>query len=29
MVQAAERLGVEAGSVPLTVIGERAWVGYD
>jgi glutaredoxin len=29
MVQAAERLGVDAGSVPLTVIGERAWVGYD
>jgi glutaredoxin len=29
MVQAAERLGVEAGSVPLTVIGGRAWVGYD
>lgn len=29
MVQAAERLGVEAGSVPLTVIGDRAWVGYD
>jgi thiol-disulfide isomerase/thioredoxin len=22
------RLGVEAGSVPLTVIGDRAWVGY-
>jgi glutaredoxin len=29
MVQAAERLRVEAGSVPLTVVGERAWVGYD
>jgi hypothetical protein len=29
MVQTAERLGVEAGSVPLTVVGERAWVGYD
>jgi len=29
MVQAAERLGVEVGSVPLTVIGDRAWVGYD
>jgi len=29
MVQAAERLKVEAGSVPLTVIGDRAWVGFD
>ena len=29
MVQAAQRLGVEVGSVPLTVIGDRAWVGYD
>jgi hypothetical protein len=29
MVAAAERLKVEAGSVPLTVIGERAWVGFD
>jgi glutaredoxin len=29
MVQAAERLGVEVGSVPLTVVGDRAWVGYD
>lgn len=28
MVRTAERLGVEAGSVPLTVIGSRAWVGY-
>jgi len=28
MVQMADRLGVEAGSVPLTVIGDRAWVGY-
>ena len=28
MIETAERLGVEAGSVPLTVIGERAWVGY-
>jgi hypothetical protein len=29
MVEAARRLGVEAGSVPLTVVGSRAWVGYD
>jgi glutaredoxin len=29
MVEMAGRLGVEAGSVPLTVIGGRAWVGYD
>jgi len=29
MVQMADRLGVEAGSVPLAVIGDRAWVGYD
>lgn len=29
MVQAAERLGVEVGSVPLTVVGDRGWVGYD
>jgi thiol-disulfide isomerase/thioredoxin len=29
MIQTAERLGVEAGSVPLTVVGNRAWVGYD
>jgi len=29
MVQAAQRLGVGVGSVPLTVIGDRAWVGYD
>jgi len=29
MAQAAERLGVEAGSVPLTVVGGQAWVGYD
>ena len=29
MVQMADRLGVEAGSVPLTIIGDRAWVGYD
>ena len=29
MLEAAARLGVEAGSVPLTVIGDRAWVGYD
>lgn len=28
MIQTADRLGVEAGSVPLTVIGDRAWVGY-
>jgi glutaredoxin len=28
MIETAERLGVEAGSVPLTVIGGRAWVGY-
>jgi hypothetical protein len=28
MIETAERLGVEAGSVPLTVIGNRAWVGY-
>lgn len=28
MIEAAGRLGVEAGSVPLTVIGGRAWVGY-
>ncbi len=28
MVRTAQRLGVEVGSVPLTVIGERAWVGY-
>jgi hypothetical protein len=28
MIETAERLGVEAGSVPLTVIGSRAWVGY-
>lgn len=29
MLEAATRLGVEAGSVPLTVVGDRAWVGYD
>jgi hypothetical protein len=29
MVQAAERLGLEVGSVPLTVVGDRGWVGYD
>jgi len=29
MLEAAERLGVEAGSVPLTVVGDRAWVGFD
>lgn len=29
MVETAERLGVEAGSVPLTVIGDRAWVGFE
>jgi hypothetical protein len=29
MVETAGRLGVEAGSVPLTVIGSLAWVGYD
>lgn len=29
MVRMAERLQVEAGSVPLIVIGERAWVGFD
>ena len=28
MVKTAERLGVEAGSVPLIVVGGRAWVGY-
>jgi hypothetical protein len=28
MVQTAERLGVETGSVPLIVVGNRAWVGY-
>lgn len=28
MVRVAERLGVEAGSVPMTVIGDRVWVGY-
>ena len=28
MVRMAGRLGVEVGSVPLTVIGDRAWVGY-
>jgi len=28
MVATAERLGVEVGSVPLIVVGERAWVGY-
>lgn len=28
MVRTAERLGVEAGSVPLIVVGDRAWVGY-
>lgn len=28
MVEIADRLGVEAGSVPLTIIGDRAWVGY-
>lgn len=28
MLRLAEQLGVEAGSVPLTVIGDRAWVGY-
>jgi hypothetical protein len=28
MLEAAERLGVEVGSVPLVVIGNRAWVGY-
>ena len=28
MLETAGRLGVEAGSVPLTVIGNRAWVGY-
>ena len=28
MIETAGRLGVEAGSVPLTVIGSRAWVGY-
>lgn len=27
-VRVAERLRVESGSVPLIVIGERAWVGY-
>ena len=27
MLEAATRLGVEAGSVPLTVVGDRAWVG--
>jgi hypothetical protein len=25
----ARRAGVEAGAVPLTVIGDRAWLGYD
>jgi glutaredoxin len=29
MLETAGRLGVEAGSVPLTVVGGRAWVGYD
>jgi glutaredoxin len=29
MLEAATRLAVEAGSVPLTVVGDRAWVGYD
>jgi glutaredoxin len=29
MLEAATRVGVEAGSVPLTVVGDRAWVGYD
>jgi hypothetical protein len=28
MLATAERLGVEAGSLPLTVVGGRAWVGY-
>jgi thiol-disulfide isomerase/thioredoxin len=28
MLSLSLRLGVEAGSVPLTVIGDRAWVGY-
>jgi hypothetical protein len=28
MVREARRLGIDAGSVPLTVIGDRAWVGY-
>lgn len=28
MVSVAGRLGVESGSVPLTVIGDRAWIGY-
>ena len=28
MASVAGRLGVEAGSVPLTVIGDRAWIGY-
>ena len=27
-MRTAERLGVEAGSVPLIVVGDRAWVGY-
>ncbi|OGA03571.1 MAG: hypothetical protein A3H35_12640 [Betaproteobacteria bacterium RIFCSPLOWO2_02_FULL_62_17] len=28
MVRVAERLGTEAGSVPLTVIGDQVWIGY-
>lgn len=28
MVRVADRFGIEAGSVPLTVIGERVWTGY-
>jgi glutaredoxin len=28
MVREARRLGIEAGSVPLTIIGDRAWIGY-
>jgi glutaredoxin len=29
MAQVAAQLKVEAGSVPLIVVGDRAWVGYD